>query len=204
MDSSSVQRIHGNIVKPIVYGNYAEKLSRALPNNHSHKWRMFVRPFFDEDIGRYVRKVQFRLHDSYLNPLRTVESPPFEIEETGWGEFEASIKIFFVDSNEKPLTAAYYLRLFQPVISKPDGKPAVLYEHYDEIIFVDPTVQMATLLKEGTSKVPIKSPTDFASEKARNLEAINVALNEVNEEVDKLRVELRQLAQQRLSRPTLE
>jgi YEATS domain-containing protein 4 len=67
----SVQRVHGTIVKPIVYGNYAEKLSRALPNNHSHKWKMFVRPFYDEDMSKYVRKVQFRLHESYSNPLRS-------------------------------------------------------------------------------------------------------------------------------------
>jgi hypothetical protein len=96
------------------------------------------------------------------------------------------------------------LRLFQPVITKSDGKPAVLYEHYDEIIFVDPTVQMSALLKENVSKVPIKSPTDFAGDKARTLEAINGALSEVNSEVEKLRAELKQLAQQRLNRPTLE
>lgn len=54
MESSAVQRVHGTYVKAIVYGNYAEKLPRVLPNNHSHKWRMFIRPFFDEDISRYV------------------------------------------------------------------------------------------------------------------------------------------------------
>lgn len=69
--SSNVQRVNSTIVKQIVYGNYAEKLPRVMQNNHSHKWKMFVRPFFDEDMSKYVRKVQFRLHESYSNPLRS-------------------------------------------------------------------------------------------------------------------------------------
>ncbi|KAF1592925.1 UNVERIFIED_CONTAM: hypothetical protein FQV16_0017124, partial [Eudyptes robustus] len=69
----------------------------------------------------------FRLHDSYTNPIRTIEAPPFEVEETGWGEFEAGIKLFFVDPNEKPVNAVYYLRLFSPMVNIPDGKQVVLY-----------------------------------------------------------------------------
>jgi len=29
--------------------------------------------------------------------------PPYEITETGWGEFEVVIKVFFYDSSEKPV-----------------------------------------------------------------------------------------------------
>ena len=29
--------------------------------------------------------------------------PPYEISETGWGEFEVVIKVFFVDPTEKPV-----------------------------------------------------------------------------------------------------
>lgn len=109
-----------------------------------------------------------------MNLILAIEAAPFEIDETGWGEFEASIKIFFVDANEKPVNAAYYLRLFKPVVTKPDGKQIVLYEHYDELVssfivdfnqflfqvFVEPTLYISRALKENSGKVPIKSLTD--------------------------------------------
>jgi len=33
-----------------------------------------------------------------------VVKPPYEVTETGWGEFEVIIKIFFNDPNEKPVS----------------------------------------------------------------------------------------------------
>lgn len=32
-----------------------------------------------------------------------VEKPPFEVSETGWGEFEVQMKIYFIDPAEKPV-----------------------------------------------------------------------------------------------------
>lgn len=32
-----------------------------------------------------------------------VNKPPFEVTETGWGEFEVIIKIYFVDPTERPV-----------------------------------------------------------------------------------------------------
>ena len=36
--------------------------------------------------------------------LTVITKPPYEVSETGWGEFEVVIKIFFVDSAEKPVS----------------------------------------------------------------------------------------------------
>ena len=33
-----------------------------------------------------------------------VTKPPYEITETGWGEFEIIIKIFFIDPNERSVS----------------------------------------------------------------------------------------------------
>lgn len=38
--------------------------------------------------------------------LPVVTKPPYEITETGWGEFEIIIKIFFIDPNERPVRAS--------------------------------------------------------------------------------------------------
>ena len=43
------------------------------------------------------------MHDSF-NVVLT--SPPFEVHETGWGEFEIQIKIFFTDTTEKPVSVS--------------------------------------------------------------------------------------------------
>jgi YEATS domain-containing protein 4 len=45
-----------------------------------------------------------------------VNRVPFEIEESGWGEFEIQITIFFVDPNEKPVFAFIVTRIFQRFI----------------------------------------------------------------------------------------
>ena len=36
--------------------------------------------------------------------LIVLTKPPYEINETGWGEFEIVIKIYFMDSSEKPVS----------------------------------------------------------------------------------------------------
>jgi YEATS domain-containing protein 4 len=41
-----------------------------------------------------------------------IEQPPFEVTETGWGEFEIQIKIHFIpEASEKPLTLFHFLHL---------------------------------------------------------------------------------------------
>ncbi|SJX61207.1 related to YAF9-Component of a chromatin modifying complex [Sporisorium reilianum f. sp. reilianum] len=65
-----------------------------------------------DDISHYIKRVQFKLHDTYAQPTRNVDKFPFHVTETGWGEFEIQIKIFFVpEANEKPLTLFHHLKL---------------------------------------------------------------------------------------------
>ena len=37
--------------------------------------------------------------------------PPYEVSETGWGEFEVVIKVFFLDSSEKPVSLVIFDKL---------------------------------------------------------------------------------------------
>lgn len=39
---------------------------------------------------------------------------PFEVTETGWGEFEASLKIIFRDPEEDPITLFHQIKLYPP------------------------------------------------------------------------------------------
>ncbi|VDK49655.1 unnamed protein product [Gongylonema pulchrum] len=94
--------------------------------------------------------------------IPVVEKPPYEVTETGWGEFEVQIRIFFVDVNEKPVTAFHYLRLFQPQVTLPNGKTMVAAEYYDEIVFQEPTIPMYKILssQEGRKLEPKRFHTD--------------------------------------------
>jgi YEATS domain-containing protein 4 len=65
---------------------------------------VYLRSVDNEDLGVVIKRVVFQLHHSFSNPTRTVEAPPFELSEAGWGEFEIGITIFFQpDVAEKPL-----------------------------------------------------------------------------------------------------
>ena len=68
-DSSSVvsgieaSRLKGvTIVKPIVYGNHSQHFGKKRePDGHTHDWTVYVKPFNNEDMSSYVKKVQFKL-----------------------------------------------------------------------------------------------------------------------------------------------
>lgn len=91
------------ISKPIVYGSVAHCLPEKRPDGRTHRWTVFVKPYHNEDLSVFIKKVHFKLHDSYGNCNRTVTKMPYEVSETGWGEFEIVIKIYFQDPNEKPV-----------------------------------------------------------------------------------------------------
>uniref|UniRef100_A0A8C6AVC5 YEATS domain-containing protein n=1 Tax=Monodon monoceros TaxID=40151 RepID=A0A8C6AVC5_MONMO len=69
-------------VKPIIYGNVARYFGKKREEDgHTHQWTVYVKPYRNEDMSAYVKKIQFKLHESYGNPLRVVTKPPYEITE---------------------------------------------------------------------------------------------------------------------------
>lgn len=140
------------IIKPVVYGNISRALADPLPNKHTHTWKCYIKPYKNEEMS-YVKKVSFKLHESYgLQAERVLLAPPYEVTETGWGEFELIIRIYFVDPNEKPVTIYHHLRLFNhdpnnpTPVPKIDKTKTVVSEHYDEIVFQDPSLMMSQIL----------------------------------------------------------
>uniref|UniRef100_A0A671T505 YEATS domain-containing protein n=1 Tax=Sinocyclocheilus anshuiensis TaxID=1608454 RepID=A0A671T505_9TELE len=67
-------RVKGvTIVKPIVFGNFARYFGKKIEDDgHTHQWTVYVKPYRNEDMSAYVKKIQFKLHESYGNPLRGV------------------------------------------------------------------------------------------------------------------------------------
>lgn len=122
-----------------------------------------------EDISYWLKKVQFKLHETYTNSLRTVEAPPFEVTETGWGEFEVSIKLYFVpEANEKAQTMWHALKLhpYGPdADAQRERREPVLSQNYEEIIFNEPVEAFYDVLTAGAPPPPPRTGKSFASSK---------------------------------------
>lgn len=126
---------------PIVYGTMSFWLGRKASESQSHKWTVYVRGATNEDLSVVIKRVVFQLHPSFNNPKRVVESPPFELSECGWGEFEIAISIFFhSDACDKQLDLFHHLKLYSEEEPGPQStKKPVVVESYNEIVFPDPS-----------------------------------------------------------------
>ena len=107
LSSLESQRAKGKtVVKAIVFGNESKYFGKKRESDgHTHEWTVYVKPYIaNEDQSAYIKKVTFKLHESYTDALRVCSKPPYEVSETGWGEFEVIVKIYFVDSSERPVS----------------------------------------------------------------------------------------------------
>jgi YEATS domain-containing protein 4 len=123
--------------RSIIYGTLATPIKKP-DTDHTHRWTVFVKSGQNhpaDNLTTYIKRISFKLHDSFAQPLRTLEEPPWEVNETGWGEFTIQIKIMFVDPNQRPITINHQLKLYPPedMGQLKTSKP-VLSQFYDEIV----------------------------------------------------------------------
>lgn len=70
----SSKRVKGiSIARPFYYGSIAYPLNgkKASDADHTHKWTVMVKGLNNEDLSYYIKKVVFKLHETYPNPLRS-------------------------------------------------------------------------------------------------------------------------------------
>jgi len=196
-------RVKGlSIYRPIIYGNTAVVLTpeerEAHPSHeHTHRWTVAVRSAASaaensdivggaDDLGYFIRRVTFKLHETYPNPSRNIDKPPFEVTETGWGEFEIQIRITFIpEAAEKPIMLYHHLKLHPWTASGADmdaPPPAEVAAQlgpvhswqYDEIVFTDPFQQFLNILT-AHPPTPLpkarRRPVPFHSANPGSLEA---------------------------------
>ncbi|KAK3302207.1 YAF9-like protein [Chaetomium strumarium] len=161
------KRVKGvQIFRPFVYGTTARPFDEktnpkppGIPDDHTHSWTVFVKGIDDVDITYWLRRVQFKLHESIPNHVRMIEGEkgkPFQIHETGWGEFEIAIKLYYVpESAEKPQTLYHHLRL-HPYGRTEEEKESmrlnggqVISWAYEEQIFNEPYEPFYEILTSG-------------------------------------------------------
>jgi YEATS domain-containing protein 4 len=120
---------------PFIYGSTAVPISnRKDETSHTHKWSVYVRGLEGQKLDWLFKKVVFKIHETFPNPNRSIESEPFQVDESGWGEFQITIKLVLHDQ-EKPITLHHYLQLYD---KQDSNLKTIISEYYDEIIFTEP------------------------------------------------------------------
>lgn len=186
-----------SISRPLLIGNTAQPLGdRKDPSSdHTHEWSVQVKGIKDEDISYFVKKVVFKLHDTYPNATRTIEAPPFQVTETGWGEFDVQVKIFFAtEAGEKPVALFHRLKL-HPYGPEAEAVKAnggfVSSWQYDEAVFNEPTEAMYEILtSQGSALLPLERSKDnvFTQRtEQEEIDRLDVALSKVDAETKKYR-----------------
>ncbi|KAJ3672672.1 hypothetical protein LUZ60_007393 [Juncus effusus] len=150
---------------PIVYGTMAFSLGKKATEYNSHKWAVYLRSATNEDLTVIIKRVVFQLHPSFNNPTRVIETPPFEVTETGWGEFEIAITLFFhTEVSEKRVDLYHPLKLFPEeetgnqvlYVKKP-----VVVETYDEVVFFEPTESFFVKVQNHPAAIVPRLPASF-------------------------------------------
>lgn len=120
MPAATSKRVKGvKIFRHFIIGNEAHVLpypgfADPPPDGHTKGWKVYVRPMPNgPDMTTWLKKVQFKLHHTYTDASRTIEAPgPFEVSETGYGEFGVEIRLYFAqESGEKAVYREHYLVL---------------------------------------------------------------------------------------------
>ncbi|KAL7531773.1 hypothetical protein ACHAXR_004229 [Thalassiosira sp. AJA248-18] len=153
---------------PIAYGSIAFYLGKKADEYHTHRWTLYVRsPDNDNnfDLSKAISKVVFQLHPSFPQPTRELTEPPFEVTETGWGEFEASIRIVWrEEADERSTILTHGIRLYPNKAPATAADPSaymnttvpVVAEKYDEVVFTNPKAgfHRSLLDRHKTKKLP--------------------------------------------------
>lgn len=108
-----------------------------------------------------------------------VTKPPFELTETGWGEFDLIIRLFFIDNLENPVELVHPLRLFPDPPKEQSVEEPVVKEYYEELVFQDPPEDLLAILRMGPQRTVEtnleKYFLDFTGQEAQDLEKIKQA-----------------------------
>lgn len=196
MSENVSDNLKTTVVKQIVYGNVSRLLEKKREGNgRTYVWTAFIRPYNpSEDLSTFIRRVQFKLHETFDNHIRVVNKPPFELTETGWGEFDISMKVFFVDPNEKPLVITHLLKLFHCDHDIMMGHKSLVREIYDEMVFIDPSPSFyrSLLMSRSSSSAAAVAPhvTDFKEVKRTTLAAIQELNTKITEAISVYREQL--------------
>lgn len=208
-----------SISVPILYGNSARRLApeektERTPPDHTHEWTVFLKPAVNGvDLTSLIKKVTFKLHETYDTPVRSVETPPYQVTETGWGEFEIVIKIHFhtgaeLGINEKNFQIFHGLKLHPYNSQAPKHPNGDVYSIlFDELVFQEPTeMAFEKLTRKPANLLPYrladsekKDQEYVRTNEIDELARLDVYITKVKEEIEKQRNDYKELEQRKFA-----
>jgi YEATS domain-containing protein 4 len=126
--------------------------------------------------------------------MSVIAKPPYEVTETGWGEFAIIIKVFFQDSRESPIVLNHQLRLFPEPGTPISTRRPVMSEKYDEFVFVNPSERFYNCLTAQPERKLPPNPlephfttTSISEVERRQITKLHTAQEVVNRQTERLR-----------------
>lgn len=114
----------------------------------THDWILFVRGTDGNDISHFVEKIVYNLHESFSPPRRVRDKPPYELHESGYGEFYPTIDIYFKNKGEKGVQRKVSLQYFLNLNHR--DAPPVNTSRFEKINFHHPSEEfLEKVLKSG-------------------------------------------------------
>ncbi len=95
------------------FNNTSEQVESRKIRGEDYKWfnwEVFMEE--PEEKLKLVESVEYRLHETFPNPIRTIydSSTKFALKSSGWGVFRIFITVYLKDGRE--VEASHYLKLY--------------------------------------------------------------------------------------------
>lgn len=218
--SSTTKRIKFvSISVPVLYGNHSVRLTPEMrkpntPVDHTHQWTVFFKPVLNNiDLTPLIKKVTFKLHETYDNPVRSIEIPPYQVVESGWGEFEIIIKLHFhsgheLGINEKNFQIFHALKLHPFNPQQPERENGEVNSIlYDELVFQEPTEKVFEILTQKPLNLlpyklsdPDKRDQEYIrTDEIDELSRLELYNTKVKDEIENERNKYKDLEQEKLA-----
>jgi hypothetical protein len=119
------------VEKALTIGHLSRRLAKPT-DAKTHHWELFLYSPTGEDLAKWIAKVIFHLHPSFVPADRSTSQEPYRTQDDGWGEFEAQVEIF-------PKCSIEFSLVCQITFPAPNSKKAALLERREErVIFRNP------------------------------------------------------------------
>jgi len=145
------------VVAEIDIGHEATCLETPDDSGLTHQWTIYLRGKEGGKIEKYIKSVTFKLHETFPNPNRVLDSVPFQITESGYAGFLVPIEIVF--RNGLTTELKYELQLLT-------GRDCNA-KRTEQISFQNPDLKFRKILVAGgcysRRKAPPKSPPALGS-----------------------------------------
>lgn len=157
------------LVQGVSVGTVATYLGKKADAMQSHRWTVHVRASpMNQRLDWLLFKVVFHLHESFASARRELFAPPYEVTETGWGEFDIKVELHLrpelcpTGEEQQPLVITHALRLYPDDESAPQTvKKPVVSETYEEVVIQGAPAVAWALQEEAAARGGLKDEEQY-------------------------------------------